>query len=289
MSRTLLAGSATSASTMAPAHCPSASALPPMLALPTCATLAANASHCAHWLTVHDAHCARTPPSQARQYAVPPGGHGSFEFDDRVSRMNLNGGDALSRRHTNGVLRKSSSVADVGSPYRNPPGGRSNINLLADGSSPESVGFGDQARLQSNPAIGTRRHCGQPAGGFSQFSVGWGGEKNGNHHHDYLSRVAPMPPMPPLDNMPPAGRRNVLHLPAEPQDCHGYEAQSGNAAASARSFAPPQQQQLPERHQPHSDFSTAFALACPGPGLPPPHTTTRVRNPPGGASTFLFG
>ena len=170
--------------------------------------------------------------------AQPPGGRGSFIFDDSISRGA--GGD-VPHRHTNGLRRlENPSMGTEPTGLRQPPGGRSGFRL-------DDNSTGSYDRAPSAAAQAPR----QPPGGRSGFTLTDGSNDalselvesqsrpqshmrsshpggHGPMVHDYaqppsaappMQAFAPsaMPPLPchrhnPPDAHPPAGRRDDAHF-----------------------------------------------------------------------------
>lgn len=231
----------------------------------------------------------QNPPRRSQfsgPIGVPPGGASNFVFDDHVSRGGVSDYDALSRRHTNGVLRKSVSEGPMGG-ARAPA--QRNYNILADATGAEAA-----------PQARTRHRGGaqQPAGGHSQFSVGWGGAQEGNHHMDYLRRPAALPAVGAPAGLfaPPPAERADLFARQPQQQASSYACNAPymhqEPPQAAPQYLPPQaapqyMNRSPgfqrQQHQP-TNFQERFQAAP-----PPPRASTYVAQPPGGASSIMLG
>jgi len=178
------------------------------------------------------------PPSkyEAASYKQPPGGHSSNIFGAPPQYAPPPGGRGAA---------DAASAAPQG--RKQPPGGHSSLNLGQDDSLSEFVA--SQPR-----SVPTSRGDPQvPPGGHSSFSIGWGGDNERNHHHDFQSRRQP------LFNAP----RSTM-APQEPRG--GFGRASG---AAVDSWGPP------------SSTAAGGAMAS--------RASTRVCAPPGGVSSFVFG
>ena len=246
----------------------------------------------------------------------PPGGGSSFTFDDSISRMNDMGEQ---RRHTNGLrMLPPPRQHDDSSPdlIRQPPGGRSSFSLTdASYNRNPSVRNGDAldqmlSNSQSQSSIasqrapppytqqqlsydnasaptsqpreppphvhqpsaydhgigGSRRQSLAPPGGRTSFSLGWGGDQ-GNHHHAYLGRRN-------LDEVRDPARANPLNMEANFGSSMRTPSFASAFADKTMAMAPPARSGL-------ADFSSVHAGGRSSTGL--------SGQPPGGASSFVFG
>ena len=246
----------------------------------------------------------------------PPGGGSSFTFDDSISRMNDMGEQ---RRHTNGLrMLPPPRQLDDSSPdlVRQPPGGRSSFSLtdasynrnppvrngdaldqmLSNSQSQSSIASQrapppytqQQLSYDNAPAPpsqpreppphvhqpsaydhgigGSRRQSLAPPGGRTSFSLGWGGDQ-GNHHHAYLGRRN-------LDEVRDPARANPLNMEAN-------FGSSMRTPSFASAFADKNMAMAPPARSGLADFSSVHAGGRSSTGL--------SGQPPGGASSFVFG
>lgn len=125
----------------------------------------------------------------------PPGGRSSFAFNDESARGVDHGDyDALSRRHTNGVLRRDAHEMmppPKATPFPSESFHRDDFSrgpaeepaYGAKGSFDNIFGHPsrDMRSVESFSAPANSR-AQAPPGGHSSFSLGWGGDNSVNHH-----------------------------------------------------------------------------------------------------------
>jgi len=230
--------------------------------------------------------------------AQPPGGVSSFAFDDYGGQVDEFVGRAKPRNYHRKQLSaaqsdnlrsnvaefcdasKENHLAGNLREYRQPPGGHPSFTLC-DASAPAPLpqhnkqppSARSSLSLEQQPdndslsefvAQQTQQHGRpsvrgvEPPGGYSSFSVGWGSDDHCNHHHHYRNRP------PPQDLRGQLPQSEALVPPVS------YSAQGGRA----------QQQQ--QQHRAGGWYADVGAA-------PEPRRSTRVAQPPGGASSISFG
>ena len=226
-------------------------------------------------------------PTPLRQSEQPPGGRSTWSFHDH------SGTGSESVRHTNGLLRSTNT-------NRVPAGGLSSIDL-SDASSQSRGRFADDAlhdfmhgskvpatvaptappapyatALPSDDATITgHRNSLAPPGGRSSFSFGWGEDQGVNHHHAYYQRRDAGVRQPPV-------RDGASHNPTN--------------AAFERAFAAdnhiksiPRARGSTNGLLDYSDPGHGGGNSGYGGGAWGSRPTVHVMQPPGGASSVVFG